>query len=297
MKCLIINNPVSGHSKSPAEIEEIVNRLKTKYETVDLKETLENVTSENIACENIGKYDVFVVLGGDGTFNEMLRGIVGKPDRPVVGYIPSGTVNDFARSNKIPLTYKEAVEVILNGKTKLKSTMFINGIPACYLIGAGMFTSSSYTAKNEVKRKIGKLAYYLEILFHDKGRHGEQLEITLDGEKHNSLYTFVAGLNNAHIGGLLVTKQYNDNKDFFYVLLSKRKKGFFPLIVSLLAMVRTYLKKIENIKDTKHIVIRKVNSMSVKSLTNTPWNIDGERGPVGDAEITYQQNTFEIFVP
>jgi diacylglycerol kinase (ATP) len=294
---LIINNPVSGHSKKPEEIREITEKLKTKYDVVDVCSTTETLNAEEISQKNSDIYDLFVVLGGDGTFNETLRGVAGKEKRPTIGYIPCGTVNDFARSNGIPFNYKEAVEVILDGKIVSKSAMFINGIPSAYLVGAGIFTCVSYTANQNLKRKIGKLAYYLDILFRDKGRHGEQLEITLDdNETHKSLYSFVAGLNNSYVGGLHLSHLSFDNDDSFYAVLAKRKKGVFNLIISLFSMLRAYIKKVENVEDTKHIVVRRVNKMSVKSLSNTVWNIDGEKGPEGNAEITYKKDQFEIIL-
>ncbi|MDR3293467.1 MAG: hypothetical protein LBT20_05135 [Clostridiales bacterium] len=300
MKCLIINNPVSGHSKTEEQIAEIVEALKTKYETVDIVSTTETITATNISTENLGKYEVYVVLGGDGTFNEMLRGIAGKENRPLVGYIPSGTVNDFALCNKIPFNYKKAVDVILNGRIVPKSCMFINGIPADYVICAGMFSCSSYVADNSFKKKIGKLAYYHAIFFKDEGRHGERVEVTLPetGESFSALCTFIAGLNNSSIGGLRVTKQDFGNEDQFYFFMARRKKGFFPFAATLFAMLRVYIVKVDRIpRDTKHLVIRKVTKASVKTLSNTQWNVDGERGPRGDAEITYKQDQFSLFVP
>ncbi|MDR2091013.1 MAG: hypothetical protein LBP62_05115 [Clostridiales bacterium] len=297
MNCLIINNPVSGHSKTEKELNEIAALLKTKYETVDLKTTQNDLSAEDISKANAGLYDLFVVIGGDGTFNETLRGVVGSQNPPKIGYVPSGTVNDFALSNKIPFDYKKAVELILNGTPVKKSAMFLNGIPAGYLIAAGMFTSVSYTAGTKAKRKLGKMAYYWEVVFKDKGRHGERLEVTVDGEKHDGYFTLIVGLNNRYVGGFLSSRENFVNADEFFLVMIKKKKGVFGTIASLFALAKTYLKKVENIQPSKHVVVKKVKSFSVKSLSNTTWNIDGEKGPSGDAEVTYAQNQFEVFLP
>jgi hypothetical protein len=79
--------------------------------------------------------------------------------------------------------------------------------------------------------------------------------------------------------------------------MAKKKKGVIGTIASLLAMTKTYVKKIENAPVSEHIVIKKVKSVSIKSLSNTTWNVDGEKGPCGDAEITYGQSQFEVFLP
>lgn len=64
-----------------------------------------------------GSSRVLVVLGGDGTLNEVINGIC-FPERVTLGYIPTGSSNDFARSFGIPNDPLRALEIILNpGRT------------------------------------------------------------------------------------------------------------------------------------------------------------------------------------
>lgn len=65
-----------------------------------------NLTSDNTPC-------TLVVLGGDGTLNEVINGIVSY-DKVTLGYIPTGSGNDFARSLGISKDPLQALEVILN---------------------------------------------------------------------------------------------------------------------------------------------------------------------------------------
>ncbi len=60
-----------------------------------------------------GREHTLVVLGGDGTVNEVLNGIC-YPDRITLGYIPTGSSNDFARSFGIPSDPLRALEIILH---------------------------------------------------------------------------------------------------------------------------------------------------------------------------------------
>jgi YegS/Rv2252/BmrU family lipid kinase len=75
-------------------------------------ELIRQMCIENTGIKNI------VVLGGDGTFNEVINGI---PDfnEVLLGYIPSGSSNDLARSLKIPKDPVEALSNILK-PTKFK---------------------------------------------------------------------------------------------------------------------------------------------------------------------------------
>lgn len=57
-----------------------------------------------------------IVVGGDGTMNEVLQGIRDF-DRISIGYIPTGSSNDFARALNYPRDPKEQLENILNCST------------------------------------------------------------------------------------------------------------------------------------------------------------------------------------
>ena len=60
-----------------------------------------------------GKQHTLVVLGGDGTLNEVVNGIA-CPEQTTVGYIPIGSSNDFARGLGIPKDPGEAMKLILD---------------------------------------------------------------------------------------------------------------------------------------------------------------------------------------
>lgn len=55
--------------------------------------------------------------GGDGTLNETVGAVLHLDERIPIGYIPSGTTNDFARSLGIPKDMIEAAKVIVKGRT------------------------------------------------------------------------------------------------------------------------------------------------------------------------------------
>ena len=59
-------------------------------------------------------YDLIVCSGGDGTMDEVVEGMMQRKKKLPLGYIPSGTVNDFARSLKIPRNMAHAAEVAVH---------------------------------------------------------------------------------------------------------------------------------------------------------------------------------------
>src|SRR5699024_9685525 len=103
------------------------------------------------------------VSGGDGTINEVIRGIAEADYRPKVGIIPSGTTNDFARALSIPRDIKKAVDIILDdNKVKALDIGKVNQHYFVNIAGGGDLTELTYDVPSKLKAAIGQLAYYMK---------------------------------------------------------------------------------------------------------------------------------------
>ncbi len=296
MNCLIINNPNSGKCKSEQELGYIKDKLLEKYQQVDIVSTCEHKEAIQISKTNADKYHTYVVVGGDGTFSEVVQGVIDQPNKPILGYIPTGTTNDFAKCCNIPIKVKEAVDVILAGNVVDRSALFVNGEVAVYVITAGMLTSSSYTAKQSTKKRLGRLAYYLEAFLKDKCRWGMHLKVTTDKE-HDARITIIACLHGLYLGGLHVNTAYEQNADKFGLAMVKRGNGPIAFIRTLWDTGKTILKKIDKVKQNKRIVVEWVDKVVIEDKRGTTvWNRDGERGPVGSIEVEIKPNQYKAIV-
>lgn len=115
------------------------------------------------------KPDLLVVGSGDGTVSQVVNHIANKD--VVLGFIPLGTTNNFARSLGIPLDVEGAIEVIATGKVadvdlgKVGDDHFAN----VAAIGLSVAIAGSVSAK--LKHRIGRTAYViagLRSLFHHR---------------------------------------------------------------------------------------------------------------------------------
>ncbi len=79
--------------------------------------TQEPGDAAKIAEEYGSEVELFVCSGGDGTLNSVISGIMKLKKRPEIGYLPSGSTNDFARSLKIPANLTEAARDVVSGKS------------------------------------------------------------------------------------------------------------------------------------------------------------------------------------
>ena len=132
-----------------------------------------------------------IILGGDGTINEALCGI-SDPSRIILGYIPTGSSNDFARDLKIPTDPSAALDLILHtGKAlpmDLGTVTYEDGQSRHFCVSCGIGYDAAvceealHSKMKNVLNKIGlgKLTYLsiaLKQLFAAKSVSGK---ITLD---------------------------------------------------------------------------------------------------------------------
>jgi lipid kinase YegS len=107
--------------------------------------------------------DVIVAVGGDGTVNEVLHGLMTLPTeaRPALAVIPLGTANDFARGCGIPPDPGQALALCVTGDPvavdvgRANNRWFINAAS----IGFGAVVTA--TTPPELKRLLGGAAYTL----------------------------------------------------------------------------------------------------------------------------------------
>ena len=107
-------------------------------------------------------YDIVGCCGGDGTINGVVAGMIARNDRIPIGYIPAGTVNDFASSLKIPKNSMRAAKQIVEGFPFPCDVGRHNDKNFIYVAAFGMFTDVSYQTAQSLKNMFGHAAYVLE---------------------------------------------------------------------------------------------------------------------------------------
>ena len=105
-RVLLMVNPMAGRQKIRNELLYVVDTLtKAGYETI-IYTTQGKDATRDLLAEKDSQFDRVICCGGDGTFNEILSATMHWNKRPILGYIPAGTTNDFAAllgERRIPL--------------------------------------------------------------------------------------------------------------------------------------------------------------------------------------------------
>jgi len=197
----IIYNPIGGKGKSSKTFKQIKEILDSKsidytiHETQKVGHATEIVTELNSTQEHTD----LVVLGGDGTFNEVLNGITDF-SKITLGLIPCGTGNDFARAAGISTDPQIAIQSILANQRKYIDYLQVGKRRALNCAGAGMDVDV-LEKYSEMKAFHGKIKYYISLLSVLLKAKFHKARVTVDGvTSEKSVFLITAG-NGIYIGG------------------------------------------------------------------------------------------------
>ena len=123
-KWCVIVNPAAGNGKGKRDWDKISALLHGNKIDFEVKFSKCQNDSISIAKEAaMFGFRKFIVVGGDGTLNEVLNGIivanVCRADEFTLALIPVGTGNDWGRMFSIPIDYKKAIDIVCKEKTML----------------------------------------------------------------------------------------------------------------------------------------------------------------------------------
>ena len=196
----IIVNPQGGKGKSLKALTTVEELFKNNNAQFTVHKTEYAGHATEIAKELSKTPDTnIVVMGGDGSFHEVLCGI-DNFDNVTLGLIACGSGNDFIKKSGHSTNVKEAVQTILNGKVGYVDYMEL-GKYRCLNVGGGGMDVDVLLKYANCKTLKGKAAYYYSLfytLLHTRFHH---LRITADGvTKDTSVFMIGVG-NGGFIGG------------------------------------------------------------------------------------------------
>lgn len=167
-----------------------------------------------------------VVVGGDGSLNDVLTGI-SDPARCTLGLIPAGTGNDFASSANIPKGL-EALGLIVNGTPKPTDFIaFSDGRRSLNIAGLGIDADILMRCER-MKRLHAKSKYFFSLIASLIKYRGSSVTVSVNGTEYTSNALIAAFCNGKQLGGgipLCPVAQIDDGKmDLVVVDCPKRSK-------------------------------------------------------------------------
>lgn len=282
MRCLFLYNPKSGKEKIKKNLDYIVNRLKEKFEVVDVHPSKSKEDFIEKAKDSCGRYDYLVFSGGDGSYNLVVNAIAEEDNQPILGYIPSGTCNDIAHNMKIPTkSIKKCLDIILNNNYIKHDIFKVNNEYCMYVAALGDFAELSYSTEHNVKKIFGRIAYYfsgLRRLLH-KPQFNE-IEVVIDDVPYRYKTPLCLVMNSKYVAGFKINSKGYLNDDLIDVIIVKGTK-----IKGLFNIARLFILGILKLKTEKVSYSFRTKSIKIISSNDKHWSFDGEEGLAGTLEF------------
>ena len=178
-RILFIVNPISGHRDKRRFREHVASVLGRENITYEIAFTERAGHATELAETAAGKYDIVAAVGGDGTLNEVARGLVGTDTALAV--IPCGSGNGLARCLHIPLNTDKALRFLTQGRIQRIDTGTVNGQLFLSVAGIGLDAQTAQDFAQDPRRGFITYAHYaVSNYLHPKP---ETVSITFDGRE------------------------------------------------------------------------------------------------------------------
>lgn len=265
-KILFIVNPTAGtrtHKFEEALIQKWLDHGRFSYE---MHVTTHAGNGTETIVSRIDEFDGFIAVGGDGTVNEVFKGVLGS--KKWFGIIPSGSGNGLARTLNIPMNIEGAFQTLNKGKVRAIDYVKINDDSFVNVAGMGFDAKVAHKFRN---LKVRGLQSYARVTLAEFGKSKDRsVKIRIKGKTLKEKAMMVSFANSTQFGNnaFIAPKARLDDGKVNIVILKK----FSWLDAPLLAW-RLFNKQIGQSTLQKEYAVKKATIESKKGIY---LHIDGE---------------------
>ncbi len=272
-RLLFIYNPYAGKGMIRNSLSYILEEFSAcGYEVV--VHPTSGVKDAARCVEECGdSFDLIVCSGGDGTLDEVVTGMqTGRFMRPI-GYIPTGSTNDYASSLGIPKQIRHAASAVMHGSVFPCDIGRMNDSYFVYVAAFGAFVNVSYDTPQDMKNMLGHLAYIVRGAQSLPGLKGYHMHY--ESREASGTGDFMLGMitNSNSVGGFggITGRDVTLNDGVFEVTLIR-----MPAILAVEAP--GILTALLNGGENKNVVTFKTSKLEVWFDEDVSWTRDGEYG-------------------
>lgn len=241
------------------------------------------------------QYDKVICMGGDGTLSHTVTSVMELEDRPVIGYIPAGTTNDFSHNIGLGKDIKRAALTAVYGDRFSFDIGKFNDRYVTYVAVFGAFSDVSYGTNQYFKNVFGHAAYVIKGIaaapksLSDKSH----MKIETDDETIEGDFVFGAIGNTFTVGGFRLNEMKRENlhDGYFELILipAPKSKSELPRIAA--SILRDKV-------DSPYVIFRRIKRARITAEQNTAWTIDGEEGGnITQADFEVAPEAVTVMVP
>ncbi|MSS78704.1 diacylglycerol kinase family lipid kinase [Anaerococcus sp. WCA-380-WT-2B] len=271
-KILFIYNPMSGQKTISSQLGMIVDYFCKHGYVPTVYATQKQGDARYKVREYAKFFDEIVVSGGDGTLDEVVSGLLRSDTNSIIGYIPTGSTNDFSRSLNIPTDIKKATKLSINGQIMDIDLGKFNSKFFTYVAAFGSFAQVSYETEQSMKNIFGRFAYILEGVKTVSNLKSYHAKITIDEEEFEGDFIHFMATNSVSVGGFnnFYKKNIGLDDGIFESVLVKKPNGLLEL--------NSIIEGLRSNKENENIIFRSGSSFKVESDEKIDWTLDGDFG-------------------
>jgi YegS/Rv2252/BmrU family lipid kinase len=288
---VLIYNPTAGRfRKNPARALKralaALERSKLRAEAVATKGPGDATAIARAAAASGA--DLILVLGGDGTINEAVNGMI--HSKAALAVLPGGTANVLAMELGLGWRLGAAVERLSRCEEQRVAVGRLCGGQQCrYFLamgGAGLDAKIVYDLSPTLKRRAGKLAYWMCGLAHIAERVG-QFEARLNGGVYRCGFALASRVRN-YGGDLEIARGASLRRDDFEVVLFE---GSHPLryLAYMMAAGARCVQKMPG--------VRTVRASTVELTGDVHVQVDGEYAGRAPARFEIVPAALTLLIP
>jgi len=290
---LLIVNPRSGGGAAGRQWRQTERRLRAILPPFDAAFTESPGDATRLAAEAVGRYQVIVAMGGDGTTNEVVNGLIGQegavPSGVALGVIPAGTGSDFLRSFGVPRSLEGAAGVIGRGQRRdvdVGRARFLSfdGAPTTrYFINAaevGLGAEACQVVNRSSKRLGAVVTYLWSIPVAMLHYRDQSVSFSMDGGPAETVILNNAWIANGSYSGAGMRSAPSARPD----------DGLLDVVRIVHAGLLQRLRGLPKLRsgafvDLQHVDYRTARHVEVTAQGRVPVETDGE--PVGTVPATF----------
>ena len=233
----VIYNPVAGKKKAIKNLRVVERILTERGLAYELHQSCDVHDAEAIARKltEAGETE-FIVLGGDGTLNEVLNGLA-DPSVCTIGLIPSGTGNDFAARREISLDPEKALLRILDGEAQPVDYLEVSGTRCMNMAGLGIDVDVlERCQRGKLKGKVKYVLSLIKSLFAFKGC---KVKFIKDGKEEERNVLICAACNGSLFGGgIKICPVAKEDDGLMDVIVVDHIKGVFKIVKAFMELMK-----------------------------------------------------------
>ncbi len=285
--CLIVN-PSAGRGRAAKLLPQVEQALRARGIGFRVERTHSLPHAQELARGALAAGEVAAAMGGDGLLGAVageLRGTDG-----VLGVVPGGRGNDFARKLGIGPDPERACDVLAGGRERAIDVAVAGGRTYLGIASAG-FDSDCQEIANATKLPLGELVYVYSILRVLRGWRHARWQVVVDGEARSFEGYSVAVANSGVFGG-----------GMYLVPAASLDDGLLDVVLTRAASKRSYLVGLTKVFGGRHVDSPNLTFLRGREIAfhaDRPFAAYADGDPIADLPVTIRvvPRALKVLVP